>query len=251
MTAPTCTGIFVLSTLIFHHAHHARVIYIAKQDGQQQQLHNTKVSLGQQLKEMLESGQAAPDDIVVQLIVVGMQEALYWVPPPTMPSSEAAGATDSSKGKATAAKGGKAAQPAAAAAAAGGKGVPPGGQAAASAAAGRGVSAGKAGAAATPGSKASSCQGFVLDGFPVTQVQSALLEKALTGLDLESEQQLVQGASVVVPPPLEQLPLLERPLVSGLDAVVVLECGGEEEEEVAVQRSLGRRLDPQTGGSLA
>jgi hypothetical protein len=77
-----------------------------------------------------------------------------------------------------------------------------------------------------------------------------LLEKALTGLDLGSEQQLVKGGSVVVPPPIEQLPLLERPLVSGLDAVVVLDCEGEE-EEVAVQRSLGRRLDPQTGESLS
>jgi hypothetical protein len=86
----------------------------------------------------------------------------------------------------------------------------------------------------------------VIDGFPASAAQAVLLEKALTGLDLAAEQQLVQDASVIVPPPAAKLPQLQRPLLSGLDAVIMLECADEAQ---ALQRVLGRRLDPVTGGA--
>jgi hypothetical protein len=87
-------------------------------------------------------------------------------------------------------------------------------------------------------------RGFVLDGFPATQAQAALLEQALTGLDLAAETALHTHASRLAPPPLSRLPQLARPLVSGLDAVLLLECG---DVELAVARVLGCRLDPVTG----
>jgi hypothetical protein len=88
----------------------------------------------------------------------------------------------------------------------------------------------------------------VIDGFPTTATQALLLEKALTGLDTTAERALVEGASLVAPPPRDALPQLERPLVSGLDAVLVLSC---EDEELAIKRALGRRVDPTTGGAAA
>ncbi|KAG1668074.1 hypothetical protein FOA52_010484 [Chlamydomonas sp. UWO 241] len=87
-------------------------------------------------------------------------------------------------------------------------------------------------------------QGFVVDGFPRSMAQSVLLEKALTGLDLEREMQALAGASRVAPPPPGSLPQIFRPLISGLDAVLVL---GLTDEAAALRRALGRRLDPQTG----
>eukprot|EP00878_Enallax_costatus_P017746 GHUV01018646.1.p1 GENE.GHUV01018646.1~~GHUV01018646.1.p1 ORF type:complete len:277 (+),score=106.96 GHUV01018646.1:524-1354(+) len=87
-------------------------------------------------------------------------------------------------------------------------------------------------------------RGFVVDGFPATAEQAMLLEKSLTGLDTAAEQALVEQASMVVPPPLDALPQLQRPLRSGLDAVIVLGC---DDESLAVKRALGRRLDPVTG----
>eukprot|EP00775_Hariotina_reticulata_P002553 gene2553-2855_t len=87
-------------------------------------------------------------------------------------------------------------------------------------------------------------RGFVIDGFPATATQAALLEKALTGVDTTAERALVEGASLVAPPPKDALPQLERPLVSGLDAVLVLAF---EDEELAIKRAVGRRVDPATG----
>ena len=49
-------------------------------------------------------------------------------------------------------------------------------------------------------------QGFVVDGFPRTTAQSEALERALTGLDLTQEAELVAASSVVAPPPAGALP---------------------------------------------
>ncbi|WIA32870.1 hypothetical protein OEZ86_006044 [Tetradesmus obliquus] len=109
-------------------------------------------------------------------------------------------------------------------------------------------SSGGAGSAVLPAHLAAAAgaqgRGFIIDGFPATAEQAVLLEKALTGLDLAAEQALVDWASLVAPPPLDALPQLQRPLVSGLDAVLVLSC---KDEALAAKRALGRRLDPATG----
>lgn len=75
-----------------------------------------------------------------------------------------------------------------------------------------------------------------------------LLEQALTGLDLDKEAALVASASRLAPAPQGALPQLTRPLLSGLDAVLVL---GLTDEATALKRALGRRLDPQVGGRAA
>eukprot|EP00955_Chlamydomonas_euryale_P020921 221647-Chlamydomonas_euryale.AAC.1 len=87
-------------------------------------------------------------------------------------------------------------------------------------------------------------QGFVIDGFPRTRRQSELLEAALTGLDLASEAAVVAAASVIAPPPPGALPQMQRPLLSGLDAVLVL---GLTDEAAALKRAVGCRVDPATG----
>lgn len=178
-----------------------------------------KVRLGGLAQQHAAAGATVPDELLVQLVVLGMREALYYVP------SERSGDTGGSAGG----KGKGAGRP-------GSKEAPskPPAPVAGGGAAGKGA----AGVAAPP-------QGFVLDGYPATYGQAVLLEKALTGLDLASEEALAAGASLVAPPPSNKLPVLERPLVSGLSAVVVL---GGVEEEAATARALGRRRDPMTGG---
>jgi hypothetical protein len=71
-----------------------------------------------------------------------------------------------------------------------------------------------------------------------------LLERALTGLDLAAEAALLASASHIAPPPLAKLPQLGRPLVSGLDAVLLLHSS---DDALMLQRVLGSRLDPVTG----
>ena len=100
------------------------------------------------------------------------------------------------------------------------------------------------GKSAAPAEPEQPPQGFVVDGFPRTASQSQLLERALTGLNLEQEAELIAAASVLAPPPAGSLPHLQRPLRSGLDAVLVL---GMSDESVALKRALGRRVDPETG----
>jgi hypothetical protein len=192
-----------------------------------------KVALGQRLAAALAAGGAAPDDLLVEAAVLGIEEArTYTAPRPDgTPPGEAGGG------------GGRAA-----------KGSSAGGRAAASAAAQRGGGTGGGGAGAGGGWPAASGQGpvfpggpgngFVLDGFPATAAQAAALERALTGLDLEAEAGLLERASRLAPPPPDALPQLGRPLASGLDAVVALEGVGD---AAAVARALGRRVDPLTG----
>ncbi len=170
-----------------------------------------KALLGAQLQQLLRAGESVPDTLLVPLAVLNMHEARSYVPPPPEPS-----ATD---GKASA----KPAKPAASSGKQAGKGSNDG--------------------IARP----TKCQGFVLDGFPATEAQAMALERALTGLDLDSEADLLQNASQVAPPPEGVLPQLQRPLVSGLDAVLVLSLA---DEATAVKRALGRRLDPNTGEVL-
>ncbi|KAL0048541.1 hypothetical protein WJX82_005372 [Trebouxia sp. C0006] len=87
-------------------------------------------------------------------------------------------------------------------------------------------------------------QGYVMDGYPSSVRQAELLEGALTGLDLTAERAFIASASRLAPPRPATLPDLNRPLTSGLDAVVVLEL---DDEALAVKRALGRRVDPLTG----
>ena len=58
-------------------------------------------------------------------------------------------------------------------------------------------------------------QGYVLEGFPATAAHARLLEKALTGLDLEQEAAVRAGASKLAPPPATAFPDPDRSLVSG------------------------------------
>jgi hypothetical protein len=208
------------------------------------------VALGIQANMQLQAGQPVSDDVLVQLLLLGMQEAKTFTPAPPEPAQPE-----------SAAKGGKGAAPKAAAnvksdaGAAGARhgstsgvalpsahGHPVMGVAAAMAA---GLGSAPPGpilpanlAAGFPG------RGFVVDGFPATEAQAVLLEKALTGLDLAAEQELLEGASLITPPPAAKLPQLQRPLLSGLDAVILLDCA---QETLALQRVLGKRLDPVTG----
>jgi hypothetical protein len=205
-----------------------------------------KQVLGQQALQELQQGTCVSDALLVELLMQGMQQALDYAPPsPEPPAVEVKGA-----------KGGKGAA----------KAEPAGSTAAGSKASTAGAAnstSSTAGGAASASSSSSSCgvatgvlpahlaaaagaqgRGFIIDGFPATAEQAVLLEKALTGLDLAAEQALVDGASLVAPHPLDALPQLQRPLVSGLDAVLVLGC---KDEALAAKRALGRRLDPTTG----
>ncbi|KAG2448325.1 hypothetical protein HYH02_006909 [Chlamydomonas schloesseri] len=167
-----------------------------------------RARLGAQIAAALRAGGDVPDEALVSLVVLGMKESKDWAPP--------AEVDPKAKGKA-------APKPAAPAAGAGSKSV--------------------SGTSAAPHPDDSG-RGFVVDGFPRTAAQAVLLERMLTGLDLDSEQALIDAASVIAPPPTSALPQVARPLVSGLDAVVV--CGLAD-PELALKRALGRRLDPQTG----
>ncbi len=165
---------------------------------------SVKARLGAQMAEALQAGGDVPDDALVQLMMHAMKEAKEWSPPPELDAK--------GKPKAPGAKPGAPGAPGA-----------------------------KKGAAAEPPPTG---QGFVMDGFPRTSAQAVLMERMLTGLNLDSEQALIDSASVIAPPPLSALPQTARPLVSGLDAVVVCSLT---DPEMALRRALGRRVDPTTG----
>ncbi|GIL73035.1 hypothetical protein Vretimale_4669 [Volvox reticuliferus] len=170
---------------------------------------SVKAQLGAQIAAALQAGGDVPDDALVRLVVQGMKDAAEWAPPVQAdPKVKPKGPQ----------KGGA---------------VPAGKPAAAPAA-----------AAAAPQPSGSEPRGFVVDGFPRTAGQAVLLERLLTGLDLDSEQALIDAASTVAPPPASALPQVGRPLVSGLDAVLVCDLA---DPELALKRALGRRLDPETG----
>jgi hypothetical protein len=187
-----------------------------------------KAALGRRLAAVLRAGGAVPDDLLVEAVLIGIEEArTYVVPPPVdaAPPSSSDGSASISGGR----KGAGAAKP------------PKTGAAGASAS---GAAPQQSQPAAPhPGGPG---RGFVLDGFPSTAAQAAALERALTGLDLASEAALAGAASLLAPPPRDALPLLERPLASGLDAAVLLSCG---DEAAAAGRALGRRIDPVTGAT--
>lgn len=217
------------------------------------------VALGLKAAALLQAGRPVSDDLLVQLLLLGMQRAKTYVPAPAEATPPEPPPKAGAKG--SAAKGAAAGANKSEAGATGPRqgsssgGAPPGsngsgpaallGVAAAMAAGLGGAASSSQGPALPPNLSAGTPgRGFVIDGFPSTEAQAVLLERALTGLDLAAEQQLLQGASLICPPPLSKLPQLSRPLLSGLDAVLLLECS---DEALAVQRVLGRRLDPQTG----
>jgi len=193
-----------------------------------------QLMLGRRAQEALAAGQEVPDDVVVSLIIAAITKL-----------SEDASADPSAPGEEKpAAKGGKDAKGAKDAKA--GKDKPKTPPAAKGA---KGAKGGKdAAKGAEPGrepglpAELTGPRGFVLDGFPRTEAQAALLEKALTGLDLEYRAAIKARASVICPPPKD--PTDDLPLVSGLDKVVMLEVTGE---EVELKRALGRRVDPEDG----
>lgn len=94
------------------------------------------------------------------------------------------------------------------------------------------------------GSEADVPNGFVLDGFPRNENQAALLEKSLTGLDLEKVAERDSQASVLAAPLVKDKGASEVKLVSGLDTVILLTLS---DEVLALKRALGRRIDPDTG----
>lgn len=208
-----------------------------------------QVLLGQQALQELQQGTCVSDAMLVELLVQGMRQARDYAPPPPEPPAVEVKGTKGGKGAAKpepSAAGSRGSTGGAANSAGSTAGGTPG--------AARGScdasSSGGAGSAVLPAHLAAAAgaqgRGFIIDGFPATAEQAVLLEKALTGLDLAAEQALVDGASLVAPPPLDALPQLQRPLVSGLDAVLVLSC---KDEALAAKRALGRRLDPATGGT--
>lgn len=206
------------------------------------------VQLGLQADADILAGHAVSDELTVQMLLLAMQQAKTFVPADKLqePTTE------------TPTKGTKAATLKAATKSEGGAagarhGTSWGGAAPAATSPTLGVAAalaaglGSAGSGpALPASLAAGIagRGFVIDGFPATNAQAQLLEKALTGLDLAAEQELLCGASVISPAPAAKLPQLQRPLLSGLDAVLLLDCADEAQ---ALQRVLGRKLDPVTG----
>eukprot|EP00727_Mastigamoeba_balamuthi_P014471 m51a1_g9649 hypothetical protein (1744) ;mRNA; f:1177012-1182708 len=94
--------------------------------------------------------------------------------------------------------------------------------------------------------------GWVLDGFPETAAQAAALEKELSGYEApkpatppnrrkrRSQVNAKQSVLTTAPP---EPPKQPEPLVSALDAVVVLSLA----DEASMRRALGRRVDPVTG----
>ena len=86
-------------------------------------------------------------------------------------------------------------------------------------------------------------QGFVLDGFPSSKEQATLLEKYMTGLDLEKVKARKERASKIAPPLENVSSNIDGTLVSGLDAVFRLNM---DDESLALKRVLGKRIDPET-----
>ena len=88
-----------------------------------------------------------------------------------------------------------------------------------------------------------SLQGYVLDGFPCSKDQAALLEKYMTGLDLEKLKARKDSASKIAPPLDNKAANIDGTLVSGMDAVFRLSM---DDESLALKRVLGKRVDPET-----
>eukprot|EP00899_Mesostigma_viride_P005423 jgi/Mesvir1/14882/Mv25026-RA.1 len=200
-----------------------------------QEVPSERAALGQQALEVLAMGQQVPDQLVVQLIVAAIR---------TLKIQEGEGAFEVQDVLDQLA----AEQAAAAAAAAsgkGGKGKPaakPAAKPAPKKDAGKGAK-GKKGAV-TEAVEEGAVRGFILDGFPLTYEQAVLLERSLTGLDLEMEAERKRNASQLAPP--KGLSADEEPApVAGLDLVVELKV--DNSEEVLLKRALGRRVDPLTG----
>jgi uncharacterized MAPEG superfamily protein len=181
--------------------------------------------MGRRARDALQNGTEVPDEVIVALIVAAIARLAEE-------GVEKDGAEKADEGKPKGKEGGKAKTPPKAAET---KGAKPGTA---------------KGGSMTEGSKPvgvpailTGPRGFVLDGFPRTAAQAALLEKAFTGLDLEYRASVKAKASFICPPPHD--PTEDLPLVSGLDKVLILNVSGG--EEIALRRALGRRVDPEDG----
>lgn len=75
------------------------------------------------------------------------------------------------------------------------------------------------------------------DNHPKTKDEAVALERLLSGLDLEAEKALIDGASRIAPPPSDLLPDIHRPLTSGLDAVFLLNAVNADQ---LVERAISR-----------
>ena len=86
-------------------------------------------------------------------------------------------------------------------------------------------------------------KGWVVEDFPETAAQAALLEKLLSGYDGSAHKHTRWDRMSVLADPIPQPPPdLTQKIPSGIDMVVYFEA----EKETVLQRSLGRRLDPET-----
>eukprot|EP00854_Cymbomonas_tetramitiformis_P007823 gene7823-9291_t len=168
----------------------------------------TVVQLGREARAALEDGLDVPDVIIVRLIVQAIIK-LKDIPKADTPIPVVSTPPPAAKGKDKGKKGDK----------------------------------GKAPKVNEPPPPPPVPKGFILDGFPRTQKQAVLLEKALTGLDLDYEASVKAKASVLAPPPKDPAEDT-RLLVSGLDKVVALKC---KDEAVGLKRAVGRRMDPKDG----
>ena len=85
--------------------------------------------------------------------------------------------------------------------------------------------------------------GWVIDDFPRTIAQAVMLEKALTGYDHDAHVHAPSDRAKDLAPLAPDAPLPFTTVESGIDIVV----GMSNDVSASLRRSLGRRLDPETG----
>ena len=89
----------------------------------------------------------------------------------------------------------------------------------------------------------------MLDNFPTTYQQAKLLEKALSGFDMNKKEQIAKSGgrgkkSILAPDPRTPPSLLDP--VSGIDIVVLFDCP----DDICMKRSAGRTCEYNGGGEV-